>query len=235
MGLTGRIEVVMGATGALGRAVTLDLLAEGARVAAVYRSEEPWRALERDAGKHRERLLGVRADLLRTEEVSKGVEEVLARWGRVDHLVAVAGGFAGGKSFETDEKTWNHMLELNLLSLVRALRAVVPQMVKQNYGRIVTVSSGAILRGGGAGIAAYAVSKEAVRQLTEILADELRGHDIRAHCVLPGTMDTEANRQAMPDADRSKWVKPEEVARVIRFLLSDEMSAVRSAVVPVLG
>jgi NAD(P)-dependent dehydrogenase (short-subunit alcohol dehydrogenase family) len=127
------------------------------------------------------------------------------------------------------------MLEINLLSLVRALRAVVPVMVKQNYGRIVTVSSGAILRGGGAGIAAYAVSKGAVRHLTEILAEELKGRDIRAHCVLPGTMDTEANRRAMPGADRSKWVKPEQVARVIRLLLSDEMSAVRSVAVPVPG
>jgi NAD(P)-dependent dehydrogenase (short-subunit alcohol dehydrogenase family) len=215
--------------------VTLDLLGEGARVAAVYRSEGSWRALEREAGEHGKRLMGIQANLGKPEEVGKGVEEVLARWGRVDHLVAIAGGFAGGKSFEADEQTWNHMLEINLLSLVRALRAVVPVMVKQNYGRIVTVSSGAILRGGGAGIAAYAVSKGAVRHLTEILAEELKGRDIRAHCVLPGTMDTEANRRAMPGADRSKWVKPEQVARVIRLLLSDEMSAVRSVAVPVPG
>jgi NAD(P)-dependent dehydrogenase (short-subunit alcohol dehydrogenase family) len=108
-------------------------------------------------------------------------------------------------------------------------------MIRQNFGRIVTVSSGSILRGGGAGIAAYAVSKGAVRQLSEILADELKNYDIRVHSIMPGTMDTEANRRAMPEADFSKWVKTEDVARVIHFLLSDDARAVRSVVVPVLG
>jgi NAD(P)-dependent dehydrogenase (short-subunit alcohol dehydrogenase family) len=108
-------------------------------------------------------------------------------------------------------------------------------MIRQNFGRVVTVSSGSILRGGGAGIAAYAVSKGAVRQLSEILADELKAYDIHVHCILPGTMDTEANRLAMPKADFSKWVKTDEVARVIHFLLSDNARPVRSVVVPVLG
>ena len=115
------------------------------------------------------------------------------------------------------------------------LRPVVPVMIRQNFGRIVTVSSGAILHGGGAGIAPYAVSKGAVLQLTEILAQELGKYDVRAHCVLPGTMDTEANRKAMPKADFSKWVQTEDVAKVIHFLLSDQSRAVRSVAVPVLG
>jgi NAD(P)-dependent dehydrogenase (short-subunit alcohol dehydrogenase family) len=108
-------------------------------------------------------------------------------------------------------------------------------MIKQNFGRIVTISSGAILNGGGAGIGAYAVSKGAVRQLTEIVADELREYAIHAHCILPGTMDTDANRRAMPGADYSHWVKTEDVARVIHFLLGDDSRAVRSVAVPVLG
>jgi NAD(P)-dependent dehydrogenase (short-subunit alcohol dehydrogenase family) len=147
----------------------------------------------------------------------------------------VAGGFAAGKSYETDERTWDHMFNLNLRSVYLAVRAVVPQMVRQNFGRIVTVSSGAILRGGGAGIAAYAISKSAVLKLSEILADELKDYDIQVRCVLPGTMDTAANRAAMPKADFSKWVKTEDVARVIRTLLSDDLRAVRSVAVPVLG
>ena len=127
------------------------------------------------------------------------------------------------------------MFNLNLRTVVLCLRTVVPLLIRQNFGRIVTVSSGAILRGGGAGIAAYAVSKGAVRQLTEILADELKGFNIRSHSIMPGTMDTEANRRSMPQADFSKWVKTEDVARVIHWLLSDEARAVRSVVVPVLG
>ena len=125
------------------------------------------------------------------------------------------------------------MFNLNLRSLFLVLRGVVPVMIRQNFGRIVTVSSGAILHGGGAGIAAYAVSKNAVRKLSEILADELKDYDIHVHTVLPGTMDTPANRLAMPKADFAKWVKTEEVSRVIRTLIGDDLRAAQSLVVPV--
>jgi NAD(P)-dependent dehydrogenase (short-subunit alcohol dehydrogenase family) len=230
-----RTALVTGGTGALGVAVTLDLLAAGARVAVPYRSEKEWEALRRRAGKSSESLLGIRTDLTRADEVERCVAQVAERWHRVDFLVAVAGGFAAGKSYETEERTWDQMLNLNLRTLALGLRTVVPRMVEQNFGRIVTVSSGAILGGGGAGIAAYAVSKGAVRQLSEILADEVQSYDIRVHCVMPGTMDTEANRRAMPKADFAKWVKTEDVARVIHFLLSEEARALRSVTVPVLG
>jgi len=162
------------------------------------------------------------------------VEGLLAKWQRIDYLLAVAGGFAAGKSYETDDKTWDHMLNLNLRSLILCLRFCVPVMIRQNFGRIVTVSSGAILRGGGAGIAAYAVSKGAVRQLSEILADELKAYDIQVHCIMPGTMDTEANRVAMPYADFSKWVKTEEVAHLVHSLLSNDGRSARAVAVPVL-
>ena len=192
--------------------------------------------MHRPAAEPRDRLIGRQVDLTKADEVEAFVAEITDRWQRLDFLVCVAGGFAAGRSYETDERTWEHMLDLNLRTVVICLRAVVPVMIRQNFGRIVTVSSGAILRGGGAGVAAYAVAKGAVRQLTEIVADELKGYDIRAHCIMPGTMDTAANRHAMPKADFSKWVKTEDVARVIHWLLSDDARAVRSAaVVPVLG
>ena len=230
-----RVAIVTGGTGALGSSVALDLLRSGARVAVTYRSDKEWAALEGRTGEHRGNLTGAKVDLIQAPEVERLVADVLSKWQRVDHLVAVAGGFAAGKSFETDDKTWDHMFNLNLRSLIFCLRSIVPVMIRQNFGRIVTVSSGSILRGGGAGIAAYAVSKGAVRQLSEILADELKAYDIHVHCILPGTMDTEANRLAMPKADFSKWVKTEEVARLVHFLLSDDSRAVRSVVVPVLG
>jgi NAD(P)-dependent dehydrogenase (short-subunit alcohol dehydrogenase family) len=230
-----RVAIVTGGTGALGSSVALDLLLSGARVAVTYRSDTELTALEGRAGEFRGNLTGTKVDLTQASEVERLVASVLAKWQRIDHLVAVAGGFAAGKSFETDDQTWDHMLDLNLRSLILCLRSIVPVMIHQNFGRIVTVSSGSILRGGGAGIAAYAVSKGAVRQLSEILADELKAYDIHVHCLLPGTMDTEANRLAMPKADFSKWVKTEEVARLVHFLLSDDSRAVRSVVVPVLG
>jgi NAD(P)-dependent dehydrogenase (short-subunit alcohol dehydrogenase family) len=215
--------------------VALDLLRSGARVVVTYRSEKEWAALEGRAGEHRGKLTGAKVDLTQALEVERLVTEVVSKRQRIDHLVAVAGGFAAGKSFETDDKTWDQMFSLNLRSLIFCLRSVVPVMIGQDFGRIVTVSSGAILRGGGAGIAAYAVSKGAIRQLSEILADELKAYDIHVHCILPGTMDTDANRLAMPKADFSKWVKTEDVARVVHFLLSDDARAVRSVVMPVLG
>jgi len=242
MGLAGglmdfenRVAMVTGGTGALGGAVTMDLLGAGARVAVTYRSEDEWAALEKRAAEHRNRLVGAKVDLTKAGEIGAFVAEITGRWQRVDFLVCVAGGFAAGKSYETDEQTWDKMFNLNLRTVVVCLRAVVPPMIRQNFGRIVTVSSGAILRGGGAGIAAYAVSKGAVQQLTEILADEVKNYDIRAHSIMPGTMDTDANRRSMPKADFSKWVKTEDVARVISWLLSGDARAVRSVVVPVLG
>jgi NAD(P)-dependent dehydrogenase (short-subunit alcohol dehydrogenase family) len=235
MNLEHRVAIVTGGTGALGSSVALDLLRSGARVVVTYRSESEWTALEAMAGEHQGNLAGTRVDLVKAGDVEHLVSDVLAKWQRIDYFVAVVGGFAAGKSFETDDKTWDHMLNLNLRSLIFCIRSIVPVMIRQNFGRIVTVSSGSILRGGGAGIAAYAVSKGAVRQLTEILADELKDYDIHVHCILPGTMDTQANRLAMPKADFSKWVKTEEVARVVHFLLSDDARPVRSVAVPVLG
>lgn len=230
-----RIAVITGGTGALGQSVAMDLLKNGASVAVPYIEENGWKSLQTAAGEFSGRLTGGLVDLRKSSEVEHFIANVLEEHGRLDFLVCVAGGFAAGKSFESDDPSWEHMLDLNLMSAVRMLRPAVPVMVRQNFGRIVTVSSGAILKGGGAGIAPYAVSKGAVLQLTEILARELEKFDVRAHCVLPGTMDTPANRKAMPKADFSKWVRTEDVARVIHFLLSDESRAVRSVAVPALG
>lgn len=230
-----RVAIITGGTGALGRAVTLDLLRNGASVAIPYLEEKAWDSLQADARELRDRLMGEPVDLRSSKDIDHFVSRVSELYGRVDFLVCVAGGFAAGKSFEVNDQAWNQMLDLNFMSVVRMLRPVVPVMVRQNFGRIVTVSSGAILKGGGAGIAPYAVSKGAVLQLTEILAQELAKHDIRAHCVLPGTMDTEANRKSMPQEDFSKWVPTEEVANVIHFLLSDQSRSVRNVAVPVLG
>ncbi len=235
MEFEGRVAILTGGSGALGTAVALDLLAAGARVAIPYVVDAEWAALEARAAERKKNLYGAKADITRSEAVQAFAHEVSAHWAPADFLVCVAGGFAAGRSWEADDAAWSRMLDLNLRSVVFALRAVVPAMIERNFGRIVTVSSGSILRGGGAGIAPYAVSKGAVLQLSEILADELRERDILVRCILPGTMDTEANRRAMPKADFSKWVAVEDVARVIHALLSEDFRAVRSVAVPVLG
>jgi len=231
----GRVAILTGGVGNLGQAVALDLLASGARVAVPYVSSEHWTALQSRAGASHERLWGAQVDLAHAASVERLTAQVAELWGRIDFLLCFAGGFAPGKVHETSADGWDHMFDLNLRTVYLALHAVVPAMIKQNFGRIITTSSAAILGGGGAGIAAYAVAKGAVRQLTELLAEELKEYDIRAHCLMPGTMDTPANRLSMPTADFSKWVRMEDVVPVIHFLLSDAARTVRSVTVPVLG
>jgi NAD(P)-dependent dehydrogenase (short-subunit alcohol dehydrogenase family) len=230
-----RVAIVTGGSGALGSEIALDLAGSGARVAVPYTADKHWAALEARAGAAREQLWGAKADLTKAADVEQFVAHATQRWGGVDFLVCIAGGFAAGKIHETSEETWNRMFDLNLRTVYLAARAVVPLMIRKNFGRIITTSSGTILNGGGAGVAAYAISKGAVLQLTEILASELKHYNIHAHCILPGTMDTEANRRAMPKADFSEWVPTEDVVRVVRFLLSDDARAIRSVAVPVLG
>ena len=230
-----RVAIVTGGTGALGATVALNMVRDGARVAVPYVVDAEWSALESRAGAAKERLWGAKVNLTQGAEVDPFAANVAARWGRVDFLICIAGGFAAGKAHETPEADWDRMFDMNLRTVYLAARAVVPVMIRQNFGRIITTSSGAILNGGGAGMAAYAVSKGAVRQLTEILASELKSHNIHAHCIMPGTMDTEANRRAMPQADFSRWVATEDVARVIQLLLSDDARAVRSVAIPVFG
>lgn len=228
-----RVAVVTGGTGALGSAVVLDLLEGGARVAVAYIVESEWKELSARAEPWRARLEGWRVDLTRPSEVEPWIKSVQGSRGRIDYLLAIAGGFAAGKVYETPEAVWDLMMKLNLRAVVGVLRPVLPIMIQQNFGRIVTVGSGAILNQPGAGIAAYAVSKAAVRQLSEVLAEEVKDYDIRVHCLMPGTMDTEANRRAMPDADRSQWVPTSAVASVIhRLLLQNPQTPV---VVPVLN
>jgi len=231
MDFQNRVAVVTGGTGALGSAVVLDLLEGGAHVAVAYVVDSEWKELSARAEPWRARLDGWRVDLTRPSEVEPWIKSVQSSRGGLDYLLAIAGGFAAGKVHETSESVWDLMMKLNLRAVVGVLRPVLPVMIQHNFGRIVTVGSGAILHQPGAGIAAYAVSKAAVRQLSEVLAEEVKDYDIRVYCLMPGTMDTEANRRAMPDADRSQWVSTGEVARVIHRLLLEEVQT--PVVVPI--
>jgi len=216
-----RVALITGGTGALGNTIALDLLRSGALVTVTYTSGLEWRKLQKRAADLEARLDGVSVDLTRAGDVALVIRDLENRYGHIDFLLCLAGGFAAGKVDETDEATWDRMLNLNLRTLTSVLRSLIPRMIAKNFGRIVTVSSGAILEGGGAGMTAFAVAKGAVRQLSELLAQEVKGHDIRVFCVMPGTMDTEANRRSMPAADFSGWVKTETVAGVIHDLLKD--------------
>jgi NAD(P)-dependent dehydrogenase (short-subunit alcohol dehydrogenase family) len=215
------VVLVTGGTGALGSAVTLGALEAGARVVVTYRDARDLDALAARASlPARERLEGIRADVTDGESVRRLVDAVTARYRRLDVLVNTVGGFAAGDLLATDERAWDAMLTVNLRSAYLCCRAVLPAMLAAGRGRIVNVASRSVVPPTG-GFLAYTVAKSGVIALTQALAHEVRRRGITVNAVLPSTMDTEANRRAMPAASREGWVTPESVARAILFLASD--------------
>ena len=216
--LNGRIAVVTGGTGALGQAVTMRLLADGASVAVPYAvEEERARLTQRVAAADRRRLILQAADVIDLRAMTAFAESVVAARGKIDILVAGVGGFAGGSLLETDLETWKRMLDLNLTSAFSVAKAVLPAMVRARYGRVVVVASRAVVPPG-AGFIAYTVAKAGAIAFTQALSQETRDHGITVNAVLPSTMDTPANRAAMPDSDRKGWVPVEAVADAIAVL-----------------
>jgi NAD(P)-dependent dehydrogenase (short-subunit alcohol dehydrogenase family) len=230
-----RVVLVAGGTGALGGAVSRAFLEEGARVAVTYRKAEEFAALSAAAGAGSSRLDGHATDVTDEAAVRELVRAIRARHGRLDVLVNCVGAFGGGEPlWESDARLLDRMLDANLRSGHSLVRAAVPAMLEGGGGAVVNVASRAAFDHA-AGIAAYAASKAAAVALLDSLAADLKGTDVRVNSVLPGVIDTEANRRAMPGADFSKWTRPEDIARVIRFLCGDGAGAVRGAAIPVYG
>jgi len=227
--MTGRVAVVTGGTGALGQAITSALLEAGGSVAIPYAVPAELKELEaRLAPELRTRLLALPADVTREDAMGKFVHAVRDRHGRVDGLVNAVGGFAGGDLLSTSLAEWERMMALNLTSTAIACRAVLPVMIAGGGGRIVNIASRAVLSPQG-GFIAYTVSKAGVITLTQALSQEVKKHRVTVNAVLPSTMDTPGNRRAMPDADRSEWVRTEDVAQVVAFLLSERAAVVTGA------
>ncbi len=228
----GQVVVITGAAGALGRAVAQAFAALGATRALLDRRREE---LEAAHGAGDARTLLAVADLLAPAELERAVGEAIERFGRIDTLVNVAGGFwMGGAVHETPDDAWDAMIDLNARSVLATARVVVPHMLAAGAGCIVNVGAYAALSGKG-GMGAYVASKSATIRLTESMSAELRERGIRVNCVLPSIIDTPANRAAMPDADPARWVAPQALADVIAFLASDGARAVHGAAIPVVG
>jgi NAD(P)-dependent dehydrogenase (short-subunit alcohol dehydrogenase family) len=229
-----KVVIVTGAAGNLGGAVARAFADQGARLALVDLDPQ---AIE----KTRQGLpagcqsAAFPTDLMDAAEVSAMADAVATRFGRVDVLANIAGGFTMGPPVhETPDKDWERMLNLNARTVFYCCRAVVPRMLTSGGGRIVNVSARAATQGVGH-MGPYCASKAAVITLTETLADELKDQGITVNCVLPGTLDTPQNRSAMPDQDPSRWVPLEALADVFLFLASDAARAVTGAAIPVYG
>jgi NAD(P)-dependent dehydrogenase (short-subunit alcohol dehydrogenase family) len=231
---TDRIALVTGASGALGSALIRRLTASGARVAALDRKPERLAGLfpePTDSG----RLTAFGADLASRAAVAAAVQAVVGALGRVDFAFNAVGAYeAGAPVDEATDEHWDEMFGANFAPVLQVCRAAVAQMRRQGGGTIVNVGSRSSLAGD-ARAAAYSIAKTAVLRLTESIAAEGRQSGVRAHCVLPGTLDTPANRTAMPNVDRSGWVELDAVADAMLFLASPAARGLRGVALPVFG
>src|SRR5262245_57254544 len=230
-----RVVLITGATGGLGGAVVRTFADEGARLILTGRHQMELdvtaAALELDA----DRTLLLPIDITDPAAVEQMVQAATERFGGIDVLVHVTGGFkAGAPLAETDVETWNLMLNLNLFSAFLAARAVLPGMLARGYGKLVFISSKAGSQPG-ANTAAYGVSKGGLELLVRDLAEETRQRGVNVNAVAASISDTTANRSAKPGADYSAWVQPESIASVIHFLASEAARDIHGAIVPVYG
>jgi NAD(P)-dependent dehydrogenase (short-subunit alcohol dehydrogenase family) len=226
--LAGQIALVTGADGGLGTFVTNSLLADGATVVGIARSIAAGKA-------HDSSYYPVSADLTDPEEVRSLISRLAEESRKIDILVHVMGGFAGGTTVaNTDDATWRKMMDLNLNAAFYVFRSVVPVMREAGYGRIIAIGSRQAVQPA-AGVSAYSASKAALVSLVQTVALENKDKNICANVILPGTMDTPANRAAMPKANFEKWVRPAHVAALVALLASEAGADITGAAIPVYG
>ncbi|MBP7814887.1 MAG: SDR family NAD(P)-dependent oxidoreductase [Phenylobacterium sp.] len=226
-----RIVAVTGAFGILGAAVARAAAGQGAKVALIDFAKTAPEGLLEACGPDALALSGV--DLTDPAGATNAVDEAAARFGGLDVLINVAGGFAWQTHADGDPAVWDRLYAMNVKTTANASRAAIPHLRASAAGRIVNIGANGAVRSG-AGMGAYAASKAGVHRLTESLAEELKGQ-VTVNAVLPSIIDTPTNRVDMPDADFASWVTPEELAAVILFLASPAASAVTGALIPVAG
>ncbi len=226
----GKVVMITGANGNLGEAVVRRFYDAGASLALVARSAEDAQKLAPD------RVFGVGADVTDKASVQAAVDAIAAHYGRIDTLVHTVGGYAGGKAVhELDLDMWDKMMALNAKSVFVTAGTVASYMLSQHTsGSVVVVLAKHALEGQ-KNHAAYGASKAAAQRIVQSMAKELLDQGIRVNGVVPGTIDTPANRTSMPNADYSKWVSPEQIADVILFLASDAASPISGDSITVYG
>lgn len=224
--MNGKVVIITGALGALGKVVAEMALSRGARVAGIDHAPS-------QAPATRDRIEIGATDLSDPARAKSAIDAAASHFGKLDVLINIAGGFAFETVAEGNARTWERMYARNVLTALNASHAALGHLAQSGAGRIINVGSMGALQAG-SGMGAYAASKVGVHKLTEALAAEWKGK-ITVNAVLPSVIDTEANRASMPDADFAKWVKPQELAEVILFLASDAASAVTGALIPVNG
>ncbi|HHI76532.1 MAG TPA: SDR family oxidoreductase [Gammaproteobacteria bacterium] len=229
-----KVVVITGAAGNLGRAVAQAFAARDARIAMLDLNVQGIQAVIEELPEGTD-ARAFEVNLLESESVNQTFAKVIAQFGRIDILANIAGGFSMGPLIQdTDDRTWDFMMNLNARSVFYTCRAAIPNMLENGWGRIINVSARAALEGKGR-MGPYCASKAAVKTLTESLAAENKFDNINVNCILPGTIDTPQNREAMPEANFDNWVPPAALADVVLFLASEAARCVTGAAIPVYG
>jgi NAD(P)-dependent dehydrogenase (short-subunit alcohol dehydrogenase family) len=235
MAFQGKTVIVTGGSGALGKVVVSSFFDAGASIALPIGSERHLSSLPEKIVKVGERFFASVADLTIEHQANGFTERVVSKFGRIDCVINIAGGYAGGNLVEdvaTEE--WDRMMSSNLLTAFLVCRGVLPHMRKQGFGRIVNIAAMPALTSG-ARKGPYAISKRGVIALTETIADETKGTGITANAIAPSIILTEANKQSMPGADFNRWVTPEEITQLILYLCSDHAKSVSGNVIKIYG
>ncbi|MAJ73136.1 hypothetical protein CMK13_09030 [Candidatus Poribacteria bacterium] len=227
--------IVTGGTGTLGTAICQYLLSNQYRLIVPSFLEDEIELFERNIGNRMVDVSLAPTDLTKADEVDKLAEMALEKFGKVDVLANIAGGFLSGNlTAEMKLDEWEFMMDLNLKSVFLCCRSVLSHMMERQYGKIINVSARAGLKGI-AGMSAYSTAKAGVRILTESIAEEVKDKKINVNAIMPSIIDTPTNRQAMPNEDHSLWVKPHQIAQVVGFLISEQASIINGATIPVYG
>jgi NAD(P)-dependent dehydrogenase (short-subunit alcohol dehydrogenase family) len=235
MMLQDKTVIVTGGTGALGRVVVSALFDAGASIAVPVGSEHHLSSIPERIVNATARFLASVADLTLENQTAGFTDRVIAKFGRIDCVVNIAGGYAGGNLVEdVTTEEWDRMMSMNLTTAFLMCRSALPRMRRQGFGRIVNMAAMPALTSG-ARKGPYAISKRGVIALTETIADETKGTGITANAIAPSIIHTEANRQSMPGAEFNKWVTPEEIAQLILFLCSDHARSVSGNVIKIYG
>lgn len=227
-----KIVLVTGGTGALGSSITKAFAESNATVISSYISDREKGQAQKE---NKSTVQLVKVNITKEEEVLKLVSSIIDQYSRIDILVNVVGAYIGGKSVhELDEEEWDLMMNLNLKSAFLISKHVIRQMLSSKYGKIIHVSSKNGLHSEGYD-SAYSASKSGLIRLVESLSKETKESNINVNCIMPSTIDTQANRKAMPNEDFNKWVKPENLANVVLFLSSEESKTITGAAIPTFG
>jgi len=222
MRLDGKVVLIAGGSGALGQVIAPACVEAGSKVITVDRHPP---SIQRKG------IVAMTGDVTDQADTRRLVTDVIQKAGRLDVLINLVGGFAEGRVQDTDATVWQRMLTMNLTSGFLLSRAVLPAMTQQRAGRILHIAAKAAIEPfPGAG--AYIVAKSGLVALIRTLALELIGSGVTVNGVLPSTIDTPSNRKSMPDADPSKWVKPESIADLLLFLASEEASQINGSLIP---